>query len=150
MKKFYVLLLCLITAFSIYAQQSVNVDKEKQAIRKTALDYVEGWFTGNAERMDQALHQDLVKRAIAADRETGEIGVRYPATKEQMVEWTSKRQKETRPEEEWNIKVEIFDVLKHSASVKISSCDYIDYAHMVKVDGEWKILNVMWEFPEKK
>ena len=31
------------------------------AIKATALDYVEGWFEGNAERMERALHPVLAK-----------------------------------------------------------------------------------------
>ena len=39
---------------------------EKAAIRQAALDYIEGWYEGDAARMDRALHAELVKRAIFA------------------------------------------------------------------------------------
>ncbi len=35
---------------------------EAQAIRQVALDYVEGWYEADVERMQRALHADLVKR----------------------------------------------------------------------------------------
>jgi hypothetical protein len=34
---------------------------DSAAIRATALDYIEGWWTGNAERMERALHSHLAK-----------------------------------------------------------------------------------------
>jgi hypothetical protein len=34
----------------------------EDAVRSVVMDYIEGWFEGNAGRMKQALHPDLVKR----------------------------------------------------------------------------------------
>ena len=33
----------------------------------TALDYIEGWYEGNAERMERALHPELAKRIVNTD-----------------------------------------------------------------------------------
>jgi hypothetical protein len=35
---------------------------DEDAIRAVVLDYVEGWFDGDAARMERALHPELVKR----------------------------------------------------------------------------------------
>ena len=35
---------------------------DAQQISATVLDYVEGWFDGDADRMRRALHPELVKR----------------------------------------------------------------------------------------
>ena len=35
---------------------------EELAVRSVVLDYVEGWFDGDAGRMERALHPELVKR----------------------------------------------------------------------------------------
>ena len=40
---------------------------DSAAIRATALDYVEGWYTGDAARMERALHPERVKRIIRVD-----------------------------------------------------------------------------------
>jgi hypothetical protein len=37
---------------------------DHQAIRQAALDYIEGWHTGDAERMEGSLHPDLAKRLV--------------------------------------------------------------------------------------
>jgi hypothetical protein len=34
------------------------------AIRQAAVDYIEGWYTGDADRMERALHPDLAKRRV--------------------------------------------------------------------------------------
>ncbi|HEY7728879.1 MAG TPA: nuclear transport factor 2 family protein, partial [Candidatus Eisenbacteria bacterium] len=37
---------------------------DSAAIRATALDYIEGWYTGDAARMERALHPGLAKRIV--------------------------------------------------------------------------------------
>jgi hypothetical protein len=34
----------------------------EDAVRSVVMDYVEGWFEGDADRMERALHPELVKR----------------------------------------------------------------------------------------
>jgi len=40
---------------------------DRDAVIKACLDYAEGWYTGDAERMQRSLHPDLVKRTIDRD-----------------------------------------------------------------------------------
>ncbi len=49
------LVLVLLLAGALDAQTSAD----SAAIRQAALDYIEGWYEGNAERMERALHPDL-------------------------------------------------------------------------------------------
>ena len=41
---------------------SATADAERAMIVATALDYFEGWFDGDAVRMERALHPELAKR----------------------------------------------------------------------------------------
>ena len=36
-----------------------QTDADREAIRRTALNYAEGWYEGNAEKMESALHVDI-------------------------------------------------------------------------------------------
>ena len=47
-------------------------------------------------------------------------------------------------EAERDIEVEINDVSHGIAAVKVTSSQYIDHLQMGKVNGEWKIINVLW------
>jgi hypothetical protein len=44
---------------------------DSAAIRAAALDYVDGWYEGSANRMARALHPELVKRIVVNDTTTG-------------------------------------------------------------------------------
>ncbi len=40
---------------------STQTDADSAAIKETLLNYVEGWYEGNAARMKRALYPDLAK-----------------------------------------------------------------------------------------
>jgi hypothetical protein len=40
---------------------------DKDAVVATVKDYFEGWFDGDAERMERALHPGLAKTGIVVD-----------------------------------------------------------------------------------
>ena len=60
-------LVLIMIAFTPWAYGQEKSDEE--AIVQTALDYIEGWYTGDAERMEQSLHPDLAKRVVRTDPE---------------------------------------------------------------------------------
>src|SRR5215213_7110467 len=55
---------------SAAAAQAASPD-ENAAITKTALNYIEGWYEGDAARMESALHPELAKRMIYTDAKSG-------------------------------------------------------------------------------
>jgi hypothetical protein len=111
--------------------------EDYSAIQQTALDYIEGWYDGDVERMDRSLHADLVKRDIIANHQV------HTLSKEEMVEYTRQGGGKLFPSEKKNV-VTILDINTNIATVKVESPEYIDYLHMGKVDGKWVIINVLW------
>ena len=41
--------------------------------------------------------------------------------------------------------VTVLDVFENAASAKIVASDWVDYLHLARWNGEWKIVNVLWE-----
>ncbi len=119
---------------------------ETESIKKAALDYIEGWYSGSPERMERALHPELAKRAV--HNIEGEDQLR-PITFERMMELVKSKNEDR--EALANIKCEILDVYGNMACAKTTSPDFIDYLHLAKWQGEWKIFNALWEFtPEAR
>jgi len=49
------------------AQANAQTTSDAESIKQTALDYIEGWYEGNAEHMERALHPELAKRIVRTD-----------------------------------------------------------------------------------
>src|SRR5688572_31146080 len=53
-----------VVALVLAAPARAQTAADSAGIRQAALDYIEGWYEGNAERMERALHPELAKRIV--------------------------------------------------------------------------------------
>lgn len=137
-----VALALLVAMPAALAEEKAAAD-EKVLIEKAVRDYIDGWYEGSAERMKRALHPELVKRRVVALPNGREVLDSVGA--DPMVEYTAMGGgKDSRKEGQHN-EVVILDVSPQTASVKTVSHQFIDYIHLAKVNGEWRIVNVLWE-----
>jgi len=116
---------------------------DSAAIRATALDYIEGFYTGDAARMERALHTDLKKRIV--QRKPGEAETLQEMTADELIQMAAGGGGKQMPDEQKRSDVTILDIYGGMASVKIVAGVWVDYMHIAKVDGDWKIVNVLWE-----
>ncbi|UCD23619.1 MAG: nuclear transport factor 2 family protein [Gemmatimonadota bacterium] len=116
---------------------------DSAAIRATALDYIEGWYTGDAARMERALHPDLAKRIVRTDQDG--VSSLSHMTAGQLVTATESGYGKQTPVDERQKEVTILDVYRGAAVVKIVARDWIDYLQIGRFDGRWVIINVLWE-----
>jgi hypothetical protein len=114
------------------------------AIKQAALDYIEGWYNGDAARMERAVHPELAKRMVSKDAARGTSQLNHTGAA-QLVQSTGNRSARPTPKEGQQKDVTILDVYENAASVKVVAADWIDYLHLAKWDGSWKIVNVLWE-----
>ena len=132
----------------IRAQTTVS-DIDKVAIKQTALDYIEGWYEGNSERMERALHPDLAKRIVRTN-DKGQSRLDQMSAMS-LVQGTRRGFGKQTPKEKQQKDVVVLDVFENAASVKTVMSDWIDFMHLAKFNGRWVIVNVLWEMkPEKK
>ena len=143
MKKFAFLILIVIFIFlSLFVFGEEDIAKEKAAIERAAMDYIEGWYEGSAERMGRALHPELVKRAMIQDAEGKEFFQNL--SKSDMVKATEAGGGKKFPVDERKINIAVLDIYKTMATVKVESGSFVDYLHLGKTEGDWKIVNVLW------
>ena len=135
----------LLIALSLpLAAQSAPEDPEFAGIKQAALDYAEGWYEGNAERMERALHPDLAKRIARTDPKTGRTRVDQMSAMG-LVQAVRTGSGKSTPKEKQLEDVTLLDRFENAASAKVVMSDWIDYLHLAKVNGRWVIVNVLWE-----
>lgn len=114
-------------------------------IRRAALDYMQGWYEADAERMGQSLHPELAKRRLLRDPQSGEEGFRH-ITKQLIVELTQQGGgSDDAPADRRYYDVTVLDIFGDIASVKADSYDYVDYLHLARSQGRWLIVNVLYQ-----
>ena len=125
-----------------------QTDADREAIKRTALNYAEGWYEGNADKMESALSPDLAKR-IAQTNQQGQSSLGQ-MTAMRLVQATRGGSGKATPATEQQKDVTILDVLGGAATVKLEMRDWVDYMHIAKLNGKWLIVNVLWEYKPKK
>jgi hypothetical protein len=134
-----------LTAGTLYGERWMSTEAPSTAaaeqITATALDYIEGWFDGDAERMRQALHPDLAKRSLETDGpEAEQIKT---LTAEQMIGWTGEGMGRAEDPSDRRIEVTINRVDDRIATATCLCALYVDYLQLAKTSEGWKIVNVL-------
>ncbi len=113
---------------------------DTEAVVATALDYFEGWYEGDADRVDHALHAELVKRSV--DQVRGESP--SVTTKERMLALASQGAG-TADRTSDPIEVSVADIHHDIATAVVRSAQYREYLHLVRTPQGWKIAGTLWQ-----
>ena len=146
MIRLFVLTIALFAAVIPVIAQSDTA--ERDAIKRTALNYAEGWYEGNADKMESALHPDLAKRIVRTN-DRGQSGLGQMSAMS-LVQGTRGGSGKQTPAAEQQKDVTILDMLGGAATVKLEMRDWVDYMHIGKFNGKWVVINVLWEMKPKK
>jgi hypothetical protein len=129
-------------AFFQPATSRAQTSADTAAIRATAHDYIDGWYSGDADRMERALHTHLAKRLVYTDQHG----------RSQLVDLTAAELvQSTRagigkiPADQWRDSVTVLAIFGNDAIVRVDATTWVDFLEQIKWNGQWKIVNVVWE-----
>lgn len=117
---------------------------DSAGIRAAAMDYIEGWYAGDATRMERAVHPELAKRIVMSDTKTSRyqlesIGAMTLVNRTRAGGGT--RTPDARKQKDFTL----LDVFQNAAVAKVVASDWVDYLQLAKWNGKWVIVNVLWE-----
>jgi hypothetical protein len=98
--------------------------------------------------MESALHPELAKRMISTDPKTGRSQFNHMGAM-QLVQNTRHGGGNKTPKDEQLKEITILDRFNNAAVVKIAASGWIDYLEVARFNGQWKIINVLWELKPK-
>ena len=144
------LLLTAVTAVvpTVLAAQTAPTAADSLAVRQAALDYIEGYYEGDAARMERALHPELAKRIVrTSEQGRSQLGQMSAMS---LVQGTRAGGGKDIPVADRHKDVTIFDIYQNAASAKIYASGWVDYLHLAKWNGRWVIVNVLWELHPRR
>lgn len=143
-------LFVLIIGFTI--QLKAQITEDSTAIKKTVLNYLEGYYTGDEDRIEEALYHDLEKRAIFTTKQGRDFV--DDITSMGLWKYTKQKSDDTEAMGPFEGKIEILDIFGNIANVKsytkYAPFPFVDYIQLGKINGEWKIINVLWTLDRGK
>ncbi|MFD0861924.1 nuclear transport factor 2 family protein [Sungkyunkwania multivorans] len=141
MKEILFLIILWLVSLLSHAQVS-----DEKAIEQAAIDYMESYYESNTSQMERAVHEEVAKRHVV-EREGFQLikNMGYTElvslTKLDGKKWSKEKDQPLR------VAVKILDIDGNIASIKALTNQYnfYDYMHLAKIDGQWKIINVLWD-----
>jgi len=128
--------------FTITSEAQMN-SIEGEAIQETIHNYIENFFENNFEEMNKSIHPRLAKRGLNQD---GTLSTDFPPEKlKELMETKPKFEKKN----QYNVVKDIV-IFGNMASASLKTgypkTRWTEYIHLVKLNNEWKIINVFWDF----
>jgi hypothetical protein len=114
---------------------------EEDALRTAALDYAEGWLSGDAERVAGALHPQMLRRRVVRDLLT-DLQTMQEVDAATFIDAT--RAGVGTGGGPLSFRVAVLDQHGDMAVVRMVSELYVEYLQMVRWESRWVILSVLW------
>jgi hypothetical protein len=134
-----------LSSYAAIAQTPSPADSatsDVSAIQRTALDFEEGWYEGDADRMARALHPQFVMRHVSTES-TGKSILDQNITASELIAFTRAGRGKVPPERRRH-DITVLDIYQNAATAKIIAWYGVDYLQLAKWNGQWVVLSVVW------
>lgn len=143
----------IIASRTIYSNASIKTSstastRDSLEIKKQSSGYLIALQNLKPGLMDSVLNDSLNKITIGYDRnQIKQFG--KATTKKQMIEFAKDWNKSgTKFPFNPNNQMEILDIYNRIATVKLISDNWVEYLQLIKLDGKWEIVNLIWQYKD--
>lgn len=137
------IIVCAVVSFvstTVHAQQD-----DKELVRQAVLDYVEALYEADSSRIERSVHPDLFKLGFERTKEG--TYKPYRMTYQELFDLAGRWNKSGKLPKNSKKEIVVFDVSDQTAAAKLTAFWGIDYLHLAKFDGKWKITDILWQTP---
>ncbi len=133
---------CLLVIFSLTLFSSKAQNKDSSAVISTTEKYIQAFYQTKPDWLEEVLHPELIKRTTKSFGSSKKFIT--TSGKSEMVELAKIFNSKGKFSDKSRTKIELLDLFKDMATVKLTAEKWIDYLHLIKINGQWKIVNVVW------
>jgi len=146
MKKLNPFILAFVFLFSI----SATSQDDKAAVQSALEDYVNALYDVKPELIERSVDTTLRKIGYWYDDESNSYRDNLPMTYQQLYDLAGSWNKDgNRTTKDSPKIVEVQEVNDKTATGKLTAEWGIDLFHLAKVNGHWKIINIIWQSQPK-
>ncbi len=134
--------LCGVASLSAQTPAAAS-EADLAAIRATTLDYIEGYYTSDPDRVERSIFPDIAKR-IPMRGPGGRVRIERMSGIELLNHAKSGDGKKI-PAEQQLKEIKILDVFDNIASVRVDAASWVDHMQLAKMGDRWVVVNVLWQ-----
>lgn len=118
--------------------------EDVKAVERAVLDYCEAFYEMKPELLERSVHPEVNKFGFHRPS-PDEPYRRIPVTFDQLVTLAATWNQDAKFGKDASKEVAVFDVMDQTAAAKLIAGWGIDYMHLAKYDGTWKVVQVIWQ-----
>lgn len=120
-------------------------DADKKAAMQTGQNYIDGFYKGDSSKLKTALRPTMFKFGYGFDRKKGEFRKGNQMTYERAIAYANTvKEKKMYPKPGSPNKVEVLDIMNHTAAIKVTAWWGFDYMLLSRDGNKWMIEQVIW------
>jgi hypothetical protein len=139
---YFFILFLVITTLKVQGQTA----QDTLDIKRVALSYIESQHNPNPKQMQDALHPRVVKRSVFRSKKAKKDFISEFSAENLIILAETYNANGDKFPKNPKKELKLLDVSPLTASVKLTADEWFDYVHIVKINGEWKIINVLWQY----
>jgi mono/diheme cytochrome c family protein len=134
--------LIVITPFTA---QDFDRETEAAGVEVAAMDYLDAIYDVKPRYIERSVHPDAVRMGFARTSNDAPFGAAVKMSYADVLEFATNFNKDDHISPEAPRDVKVFGVLDVTASARITTAWGFEYLQLVKLDDEWKIINILWQ-----
>ena len=144
MAKLVYTLLCFVLLGFGNPSRAKAQEGDSLAVKQCVSKYIQSFYQSKPDFFAEAVHFDLAKRVVKDFHGKGDY--LKVGTYEEMRLLTQVFNQSGRFSADSKAEIKILDLQGKTASVKLTTDTWYDYIHLAKMDGQWKIINILWGY----
>jgi hypothetical protein len=133
---------CLL-AILLVPVPAVAQGDDRAAVRQAALDYVTAIYESKPELIERSVSTELTKHGFMAQKDGSYR--RAPMTYQELLKVAKEWNAAGRNRDVSIKEVTVGEVFDQTATAMVRANWGIDFMQLAKIDGRWKILNIVWQ-----
>ena len=146
MRKSTLVLASILLPLATLAWTRNTPSNDSAAVSAVAQSYMDAYYHADPALMQRVLHPDFHKRTLRTVNGHTEIS---EDTALSMVQGVRQGSGLAFPPGQRVQKIQVLDIYKDAASVKVVTSRWTDYMHLTKLNGEWRVLDVVLQYTDR-
>ena len=126
----------------VVSVRAFSASTDSIAVIETSEKYIRAFYENQPSWLEEVLHPALIKRTLKSFKGSDEFV--QTNGKSEMVELSKVFNVSGKFNKNSKAEIELLDLYQEIATVKLTAEGWIDYLHLIKVNGRWQIVNVVW------
>ena len=126
--------------------QAQTVEADIPLVKEACFNYIDAFYKADTTLAHTSVHPLLQKRGFSYDKAKASYSKQLEMPFQSLIRLATVWNKDgSKANAQSPRTVQIFEVTDKTASAKVSAVWGIDYLHLVKENGRWYVMNVLWQ-----